>query len=41
VYRAKSDIALELGAAIKPSPELHKPELDFLDGYFAGRRAGK
>jgi para-nitrobenzyl esterase len=40
-YRTKSDIALELGAAIKPAPELHKPELDFLDGYFAGRRAEK
>jgi hypothetical protein len=32
-YSEKSDIALELGNEIKLRPELHKPELDFLDSY--------
>jgi para-nitrobenzyl esterase len=41
VYRENSDIALELGNEIKPLPELHKPELDFLDSYFQSLRSGQ
>ena len=41
MYRENSDIALELGNEIKPRPELHKPELDFLDGYFQFLRSGQ
>jgi para-nitrobenzyl esterase len=40
VYGEKSDIALEFGNEIKLRPELHKPELDFLDGYFQSLRSG-
>ena len=38
LYSEKSDIALELGNEIKLRPELHKPELDFLDSYFQSLR---
>jgi carboxylesterase type B len=41
VYREDSDIALELGNEIKPRPQLHKPELDFLDSYFQSLRSGQ
>jgi para-nitrobenzyl esterase len=41
VYRQKSDIALELGNEITLRPELHKAELDFLDGYFQSLRRGQ
>jgi para-nitrobenzyl esterase len=40
-YDEKTDLALELGDTIAPLPALHKPALDFLDGYFAAQRAGK
>jgi para-nitrobenzyl esterase len=39
VYREKTDIALELGNEIRLRPELHKAELDFLDGYFQSLRS--
>ena len=38
VYRENSDIALELGNEIKARPDLHKPELDFLDSHFQSLR---
>jgi para-nitrobenzyl esterase len=41
VYSEKSDVALELGNEIKLLPELHKPELDFLDSYFQALRSGQ
>jgi len=40
-YREKSDIALELGNEVRLRPELHKAQLDFLDGYFHSLPSGK
>lgn len=40
-YRDKSDIALEFGNEVGLRPELHKAELDFLDGHFHSQRSGK
>jgi para-nitrobenzyl esterase len=37
-YREKSDVALEIGNTVAPVSDLHKPQLDFLDGYFASLR---
>ncbi len=37
-YRENSDLALEFGAEVKPLPQLHKAQLDFLDGYLAAQR---
>jgi para-nitrobenzyl esterase len=39
VYRESSDIALELGNEIRSRPQLHKPELDFLESYFQSLRS--
>jgi para-nitrobenzyl esterase len=41
VYQEKSDLALELGNEIRPIPELHKAELDFLDSHFQALRSGQ
>src|SRR5205823_6468288 len=38
-YRQSSDVGLELGDRVQPVAELHKPALDFLDGYFGKQRA--
>ena len=40
-YREKSDLALELGNEVGLRPELHKAELDFMDGHFQSLRNGK
>jgi para-nitrobenzyl esterase len=34
-YQEKTDLALDLGDHVQPVKALHKPSLDFLDGYFA------
>jgi len=34
VYTEKSDLALELGVKIETRAQLHKAELDFIEGYF-------
>jgi len=41
VYGERTDLALEFGNQIKPLPELHKPELDFLDSHFQALRSSQ
>jgi para-nitrobenzyl esterase len=40
-YDQKTDIALELGNTVQPVSGLHKPQLDFLDSYFATVRGNQ